>query len=420
MRRNKDFIQACARPVKGSPIPSKFAMWTAISAIAGALGRKCWFSMPHYDIRPNLFIVLLGPPGTNKSVSLILPFSKVFSKLTTPVGTKEDDNEFNSGLTQYGLKDYPLYLIQDKITPERLAVEMNKITRWDERVGTVEDMFYDSSLTMVTSEFGTFMSKHYQYLHMFMTDMWDSKDSFSHQIKTGASQFIKGPCLNWIACATPQQFIEHLPEDAASQGLLSRFLPIYHQGERIPQSLLQERVSDDTLKDLRYDLSLIASINGRFGFDEEAKEVAEKDMKIFIPPESKDPNMSEYNQRRVSHFLKVAMSINASRIGNRIITLSDWERTKEIMFDMEEKMPKALEGFGRSKTGKITHDMKEWLETTIFNNNRTHVPLKRFKRQLLNKTTAPSEMTQYLQAMQDTGYIRVEDELVFLCRKNVT
>ena len=96
MRRNKDFIHSCAQPVKGSPIPYKFATWTAISAIAGALGRKCWFSMPNYDVRPNLFIVLVGPPGTNKSVSLILPFSKVFSKLTTPVGTKEDDDEFGS------------------------------------------------------------------------------------------------------------------------------------------------------------------------------------------------------------------------------------------------------------------------------------------------------------------------------------
>jgi len=420
MRRNKDFIQACAQPVEGSPIPYKFAMWTAISAVAGALGRKCWFPMPHYDIRPNLFIVLLGTPGTNKSVSLILPFSKVFSKLTTPAGTKEDDDEFNSGLTQYGLKDYPLYLLQDKITPEKLAVEMHKITRWDERVGTVEDMFYDSSLTMVTSEFGTFMSKSYQYLHMFLTEMWDSRDFYSHQIKTGASQFIKGPCLNWIACATPQQFIEHLPEDAASQGLLSRFLPIYHEGERIPQSLLQERVNDDALEDLRYDLSRIASIRGEFKFDKEAEEVAEKDMKTYIPPESKDPNMTEYNHRRPSHFLKVAMSINASRVGNRIITLSDWERTKEIMFSMEDKMPQALEGFGRSKTGKITHDMKEWLESTVFNNNRSHVRLKLFQRQLLNKTTAPSEMLQYQKAMQDTGYIRVEDELVFLCKKDAT
>ena len=422
MRRNKDFIHACAQPVKGSPIPFKFATWSAISAVAGALGRKCWFSMPNYDVRPNLFVILIGPPGTNKSVSLILPFSKVFSKLTTPVGTTENDNEFNSGLTQYGLKDHPLYLIQDKITPERLAVEMNKITRWDQRVGTLDDMFFDSSITMSTSEFGTFMSKSYQYLHMFLTDMWDSKDSYSHSIKTGSSQFIKGPCLNWIACATPEQFIEHLPENAASQGLLSRFLPIYHQGERIPQSLLLETANDDTLKDLIYDLSLIASIHGKFKFDEEAKEVAEKDFKIHIQPESKDPNMSEYNHRRPSHFLKVAMAVNASRIGNRIITLSDWERTKEIMFKMEEEMPQALEGFGRSKTGKITYEMKEWMETTIFNNNRSHVPLRLFKQQLLNKTSAPSEMEQYLRAMQEAGHIRVDEQmkLVTLCRRNAT
>ena len=56
------------------------------------------------------------------------------------------------------------------------------------------------------------------------------------------------------------------------------------------------------------------------------------------------------------------------------------------MFDMEKNMPKALEGFGMSKTGKIAHDMKDWLETTVFNNNRSHVRLKLFKRQLLNKT----------------------------------
>jgi len=90
------------------------------------------------------------------------------------------------------------------------------------------------------------------------------------------------------------------------------------------------------------------------------------------------------------------------------------------MFSMEDKMPQALEGFGRSKTGKITHDMKEWLESTVFNNNRSHVRLKLFQRQLLNKTTAPSEMIQYQKAMQDTGYIRVEDELVFLCKKDAT
>ena len=421
MRKNTDFIKACVKATTGSPIPDRFSTWTAISAVAGALGRKCWLSMTNYDIRPNMFVVLVAPPGRNKSVSLILPFSKVFAKLTTPVGTEEDHDEFNSGLTRYGLKNYPLHIIQDRITPEKLAVEMSKVTRLDLRCATPkQDMFYDSSLTLCTSEFGTFMNRNHNYLQMFMTDMWDSKDSYSHQIKTGSSQFIKGPCLNWVACATPQQFVDNLPEDAASQGLLSRILPIYHEGHRIAQSLHQKRIDDNIIEDLTHDLSMIAKMHGQFVFDAEVHEEVEKDFQEYIQPEPTDPNMIEYNQRRVSHFIKVAMSISASRRGTRIITASDWALTKEIMFDVEKNMPKALEGFGMSKTGKIAHDMKGWLETTVFNNNRSHVRLKLFKRQLLNKTTAPSEMAQYLQAMQDAGYIRVESELVFLCRKDAT
>jgi len=419
MRKNADFIKACVKATTGSPIPDRFSTWTAISAVAVALGCKCWLSMTNYDIRPNMFVVLVAPPGRNKSVSLILPFSKVFAKLTTPVGTEEDHDEFNSGLTRYGLKNYPLHIIQDRITPEKLAVEMSKVTRLDLRCATPkEDMFYDSSLTLCTSEFGTFMNRNHQYLQMFMTDMWDSKDSYSHQIKTGSSQFIKGPCLNWIACATPQQFVDNLPEDAASQGLLSRILPIYHEGERIAQSLYQKKLEDKISEDLTHDLSMIAKMHGQFAFDAEVHEEVEKDFQEYIKPEPTDPNMIEYNQRRVSHFIKVAMSISASRRGTRVITGSDWALTKEIMFDVEKNMPKALEGFGMSKTGKIAHDMKGWLETTVFNNNRSHVRLKLFKRQLLNKTMAPGEITQYIQAMEDSGYIRVESELVFLCRKD--
>jgi len=36
--------------------------------------------------------------------------------------------------------------------------------------------FIDSSLTLVTSEFGTFMGRNERYLQMFLTDMWDAKE----------------------------------------------------------------------------------------------------------------------------------------------------------------------------------------------------------------------------------------------------
>ena len=420
MSRNyTDFIQASADAIKGSPIPKPFAQWSALSAVAGAMGRRVWYSMANYDIRSNNFIVLIPPPGRNKSVSLILPFTKVFSRLTTPVGTTEDDQNFNSGLDQYGLRNYPLYVVQDRITPEKLAVDMTKITRLDLRLSTpAMDEFYDSSVTLVTSEFGTFMGRHERYLQMFMTDMWDSKAEYSHKTKTSGEYIIKGPCLNWLACATPEQFVDNLPEDARSQGLLSRMLPIYYDGDRIPQSLVQERVSDNTVNNLREDLADIAKMYGPMTFDEDAFKIVDEDIKAGIPPEPTDNHLSEYVQRRVSHFIKIAIAVSASRRSTRKIMLEDWEFTKELLFAAEKQMPKALEGFGMGRTGRIAHDMVTWLHGTLFNNGRSHMLLKLFKRELLRKIPNPGELEQTIKAMEDSGYIKVEGNVVFPCRKD--
>jgi hypothetical protein len=414
-RKHKDFIKACVDAVKDSPIPETFAKWTALSAISGALGRSVWFPMPNYNIGSNLFVILIASPGRNKSVSLILPFSKVFSRLTSPVGATEDDHNFNSGLDEYGLRKYPLYSIQDRITPEKLAVDMTKITRMDMRLGNEENNFefYDSSLTLVTSEFGTFMGRNERYLQMFLTDMWDAKDSYSHKTKTAGEYIIQGPCLNWIACATPTQFVENLPEDAKSQGLLSRIIPVFYEGEKIPQDLRQKVISEHTINELRNDLSNIAKMHGPMEFERDAFEIANQDIFEGVQPEPTDPHLSEYCQRRVSHFLKVAMSVAASRSSTLKISVEDWEITKEIMFDMEQNMPKALEGFGMAKTGRIAHDMKVWLDATLLAGGKNHMQLRFFKRELLRKIQNPGELDQTIKAMQDSGYIKLEGNLIF-------
>jgi len=413
-RRFKDFIQASVDAVKDSPIPKPFAKWTALSAISGAMGRRVWFPMPNYNIGSNLFVILIASPGRNKSVSLILPFSKVFSRLTSPVGATEDDHNFNTGLDEYGLRKYPLYTIQDRITPEKLAVDMTKVTRLDLRLCTEENPeFYDSSLTLVTSEFGTFMGRNERYLQMFLTDMWDAKDSYSHKTKTAGEYIIQGPCLNWIACATPTQFVDNLPEDAKSQGLLSRIIPVFYEGEKIPQDLRQKVISEHTINDLRNDLSKIALMRGPMEFERDAFEIANTDIFDGIQPEPTDPHLSEYCQRRVSHFLKVAMSVSASRSSSCKISKDDWTITKEIMFDMEQNMPKALEGFGMAKTGRIAHDMKVWLDATLSTSGKNHMQLRFFKRELLRKIQNPGELDQTIKAMQDSGYIKLEGNLIF-------
>ena len=420
MTRNyTDYVGACIDAVKKSPIPKPFARWTALSSVAGALGRRVWFPMPNYDIGSNLFIILIASAGRNKSVSLILPFTKVFNRLTTPVGTQEDDHNFNTGLDQYGLRKFPLYLVQDRITPEKLAVDMTKITRMDLRLSNPrQEQFFDSSLSLVTSEFGTFMGRSERYLQMFMTDMWDSKESYSHKTKTAGEYIIEGPCLNWIACATPEQFVDNLPEDAKSQGLLSRILPVFYEGERIPQDLTQKVISDNTIDNLRNDLGSIAKMYGPMKFDDDAFDGANEDIYNNLQPEPTDPHLAEYCQRRVSHYLKVAMSVSASRRSTRKIMKEDWETTKEIMFDMEQNMPKALDGFGMARTGRIVHDMVVWLEATMASKKRRYVRLGTFRKEVLRKIANPGELEQTIRAMVESGYIKVEGNMVFPSKSN--
>ena len=60
MSRNyTDYVKACVDAIKDSPIPKPFARWTALSSIAGALGRRVWFPMPNYKIGSNLFVILM-------------------------------------------------------------------------------------------------------------------------------------------------------------------------------------------------------------------------------------------------------------------------------------------------------------------------------------------------------------------------
>ena len=409
----KDYIDACVAATDNSPIPKLFRTWAALSSVSGALGRRVWMPMANYDIRSNIFVVLVAGPGRNKSVSLILPFSKVFRKLTTPVGTTPDHEHFNSGLTEYGLKEFPLYLIQDRITPEKLAVDMSKASRFDMRLSTIGDEFYDGSLTLVTSELGTFLSRHERYLQMFLTDMWDSKEEYSHKTKTAGEHIIKGPCLNWIACATPEQFVDNLPEDARSQGLLSRIIPVFYDGEKIPQSLLQDRVEDSTIHNLRNDLSEIAKMYGPMRFDDRAFDKINQDIESGLKPIPTDANLAEYTQRRVSHFIKVALAVSASSSRDKVITWDQWQRTKDLMFEVEENMPKALAGFGMARAGKLAQDMAVWTKETMLNTERNFVSLRHFKRELLRRTLAPGESEQTVKAMEEAGYIQVKDGLVF-------
>src|SRR5690349_7851374 len=65
-RQLDNFIQGYLVYTNESRSPEEYHRWVALSMIAGALRRKVHYQMGYFIFYPNLYVVLVGPPGRCK------------------------------------------------------------------------------------------------------------------------------------------------------------------------------------------------------------------------------------------------------------------------------------------------------------------------------------------------------------------
>lgn len=413
-RNHSDFIEACLSVPSQQQLPLPFRKWAAVSAVAGAMGRKVWYDAGPFRIGSNLFLVFIAQPGRGKSVSLLMPINEVLERgISTEPGSNNESLNWNPAVERYGVVDECAHVISHRITPHQIPVEMYKCQRLDLVSSTAASgNVFDSSMTLVTTEFGTLMSRDDKTLQIFLTEMWDYQHKYSDKTKTSGQYVINGPCLNWIACATPEQFVENLPVNARSQGLLSRMLPIYYDGESIGQDIHYGDTDEYVIDSLREDLADICKMRGAMKFHPDDVEEIRADVQAGIPPKPEDTNLSEYNERRTAHFIKVAMAVSASRSSERLITIEDWNRTKELMHEAEASMPIVLQHFGMSKTGRTAIDLQIQLKK-LMSKHPNGVPLFLVRQEIIRRVAYPSEVDQILNAMKDANMLEVKGQRVF-------
>ena len=413
-RNYKDWIEAVVRVSQEAPSSDLHKKWAAISAVAGALGRKCWYTFGTYRVNPNLFIVLLGEPSTGKGVAMALPYNLVFRRLSVFLNVQNDTSPGWSDVWKtYGLKT-PFRLAADRITPEKIGEDM-ATNLGDIRLdlSTDSERFHDSSVSILTPEFGTFMRRTFDGLPVFMTDMWDFRDDYSHSTITRNAKIIKGPCLNWLAGCVPIEFARNLPENAKDQGLLSRIIPVLYDGDGFPKRFKTKSYHPDEIEFLRFDLAQIGNIQGEFDWESptllneaEAWEIKSGDAL------KSEPKLQWYRERRKGHIMKVAMCVSAARSDSRLITERDWETTKELFLEIESKMPAALATFGMTEVGHMTRDLE-----VLLRSNPNGMPVSAFKRHILRTARTVSEMSGTVDALTQSGIIRIVGNVVKLGRR---
>jgi len=408
-RHFDNWIEACVTTVEdGAATPEIFQRWAAISAVAGALGRRCWYDVGSWKCTANQFIILVGKPAVGKSIAMHLPYGNVFKALSCPIiDDKEILAEAERSYSRYiGMDAAPLRVEMDRITPERLAVNMCSISRQLTGIPNLVDSYWDASVSVVVSEFGTFMRRNDADLQTFMTDSWDAGNEYSYKTKTQGSYFVRGPCVNLLAGATPEQFVSCLPENATLQGIMSRLVPIYYDGDDIPLRAYYNTLSTTYIEALRKDLAQITELQGRFKMEDGLLEHINEYLEDV--PLVPDPAMIGFNARKRSHLFKIALVISAAKSNDMVITIEDWEEAVDLLWIAEQQMPKALAGFNMSRVGKVTEELAGIVQLW-YNSKDKPMPLPVFTMQALRRVSSPSELPSLIEAMVDSRMVRWTD-----------
>lgn len=348
LRKLESWIDTFVDSTVETGSPPIYRRWAAISAVAGALERKVWVTTRGTPLYPNLYILLVGPPGVGKSIILAK----------------------NHQLWAF-LKEH--YKASSSLTRASFIDTLNEASRKIIGGDKLEYMQFNS-LTAAISEFGVLLPA---YDHGFMstlTDIYDGSPYSERRRTKDLNIEITDPNFNLIAGTTPSYLGKFMPEGAWDQGFISRNIMVYYGIAELRNPF--EKPAENTMKELGEDLKLIGELSGEMHFSEDANRVMVDWVMSGTPPVPDHPRLVSYNARRISHVLKLCMVASASRSNSRTIELVDYQHAIDWLLEAEAFMPDIFHSMAKGGDSQAIDECLHFMWSMW---QRSHEPIPEFK-----------------------------------------
>lgn len=333
-RRLADWLTSYMEYTKNTESPRSYHLWGGLSVLANAMERKCYLKWGHDVVRPNQYIILVGPSGAARKGAPIVIARKMMEAI-----------ECN--------------LAPDMVTQQRLIQLLATSTRtYMPRPGHVA---MQSPISIVVEElYGLLGTRNTDYLNM-LTAWWDSRDKWAYETKHQGSDHITNMVCNIYAATAPDWLPSILSQEAMGGGFTSRCIFVVEEkkSQIIPDP---NKVMPDVqlARDLVADLEHIRQQMGEFRFTEDGKELYEN---WYIAEERKneegrptvgDPRFGGYTARRATHVFKISMALSISQSDDMLLTKEIVQRAIGLLELTEKKMPRVFQGLGENRLAKQT------------------------------------------------------------------
>lgn len=369
----RDFISSFLSLTEGAVSPHSFRLWTAVSLVAGALGRRVSARTGKGHVYPNMYILLVGPPGAGKSI--------VESAKELWSGTKTPDS-----------KGSAFRVASNSITSASLIDELAKAKFI--RVMPSGPPYVCHQLIIAAEELQVLLPGYDTTIIGKLNEIYNnSAVPYSESRRTGTVRelVIENPNLNILAGAQPAYFASTFPEEVWSTGFARRVLMVYSDEIQL-NSLWFEPEVDETLKP--WMCSALARMSELMGVVKWTPAAATKldDWHMGggmpIPAHSK---LAQYVRNRSVNLIKLSLISAVSRTGELVIEELDVSRALEWMLSAEKRMPDIFRAMIGKSDMAVLEEM-HYFVTSIWAKNKKPVNVGQIMRFLLHRV--PSEKAE--------------------------
>lgn len=312
MRTLDDWLQSYLEYSEESESPREFHLWTGLSVLASAIRRNIWINQGIYQVYPNLYVILVGPPGTVAKSTCIRMGRKIL----------------------LGVED--VFFAPESLTREELIRVMAK-------AGSGRNQ---SAVTIHSTELSSLIQPSGIKMIQFLTDIYDGDFKFRYATKHSGRDTILNPVVNILAATTPSWIADELPVNVVEHGFTSRTIFVYGDKPRrlnpFPKGP-DEKIVERLMSDLRE----IARVEGEMVWGDGAKETYARLYEQIMTTKPRDYRLAGYHARKRIHVLKVGMLLSMARGHSLLLTVRDLEDAWEILQEIEPQMSRTFSAVGK-------------------------------------------------------------------------
>lgn len=305
--------------------PRDYHLWSALVVLAAANGRRVYCNRGYQCLHTMLYVTLVGKQGTRKSTAKDIARDMFVDACPDiPVGaavqSREDIVKFMS--SEHCLR--AMNINGEPVEYRPMVFFVNELKNW--------------------------LSINPGAMIEFLTDIYDRKYFDASTIKHGMQKIVH-PCVNILACETPEWIIDKLKAKIISGGFARRMIYVYITDEQQTKRIAFPKPTAD-MEAARQrcvaHLQKISSIAGEFKWSADGYKFFEDWYNNMGKPA--DEVMAGYYRSKHDQLIKVSMCLALAEDDPQLLLTKDLLETGLALLDsIEKNMPLLSVAAGRNE-----------------------------------------------------------------------